>query len=102
DIEDSVTAAINTSGRAVVFAGATVCAALLGLLLIGVSFLVGVSLGAAITVALTMLTSLTLLPALLGFMGPKVLGRRRLARLQEHGPDDSHVTGRWLSWARIV
>jgi RND superfamily putative drug exporter len=49
-----------------------------------------------------MLTSLTLLPALLGFMGPRVLGRRRLSRLQRNGPDDSHVTGRWLSWARIV
>jgi RND superfamily putative drug exporter len=99
---DAVAAAVNTSGRAVMFAGATVCVALLGLLLIGVNFLVGVSLGAAITVALTMATSLTLLPALLGFMGPKVLGRRRLHRLLEHGPDDSHVTGGWLTWARIV
>jgi RND superfamily putative drug exporter len=99
---ESVAAALNTSGRAVLFAGATVCVALLGLLLMGVTLLVGVSLGAAITVALTMLTSLTLLPALLGFMGPKVLGRRKLERLQTHGPDDSHVTGRWLTWARIV
>jgi len=45
---------------------------------------------------------LTLIPALLGFMGPKVLGRRRLTRLERNGPDDSHVTGRWLSWARWV
>jgi RND superfamily putative drug exporter len=102
DCADSVAAAIDTSGRAVLFAGATVCVALLGLLLMGVSFLVGVALGAAITVALTMLTSLTLLPAMLGFMGPKVLGRRRLQRLQTHGPDDSHVTGGWLRWARVV
>jgi putative drug exporter of the RND superfamily len=102
DCESSVAAALNTSGRAVLFAGATVCVALLGLLLMGVKLLVGVSLGAAITVALTMLTSLTLLPALLGFMGPKVLGRRRLARLNREGPDDSHVTGKWLRWARLV
>jgi RND superfamily putative drug exporter len=85
-----------------VFAGATVCAALLGLLLIGVAFLVGVSLGAAITVALTMLTSLTLLPAMLGFIGPSILGRRKLERLQKDGPDDRHVTGGWLRWARLV
>jgi RND superfamily putative drug exporter len=102
DVESSVAAAVNTSGRAVLFAGATVCVALLGLLLMGVTFLIGVSLGAAITVALTVFTSLTLLPALLGFMGPKVLGRRRLHRLQEQGPDDSHVTGGWLRWARLV
>jgi RND superfamily putative drug exporter len=102
DCEESVGRALNTSGRAVVFAGATVCVALLGLLLMGVTLLVGVSLGAAITVALTMLTSLTLLPALLGFMGPKILGRRKLARLAAEGPDDSHVTGKWMTWARIV
>jgi putative drug exporter of the RND superfamily len=102
EVADSIAASLNTSGRAVLFAGATVCVALLGLLLIGVSFLVGVSLGAAITVALTMLTSLTLLPALLGFMGPKVLPRRELKRLQTQGPDDRHVTGAWLKWAKIV
>jgi RND superfamily putative drug exporter len=101
-VEDSVAAALSTSGRAVLFAGATVCVALLGLILMGVTLLVGVSLGAAITVALTMLTSLTLLPALLGFMGPKVLGRRQLARLVAHGPNDSHVTGKWMTWARVV
>lgn len=102
EVGDSVVAAVNTSGRAVMFAGAAVSVALLGLMLMGVSFLIGVSLGAVITVALTMLASLTLLPAMLGFMGPKILGRKRLRRLQEHGPDDSHVTGGWLRWARRV
>ncbi|HVY10739.1 MAG TPA: MMPL family transporter [Mycobacteriales bacterium] len=101
-VEESIEASINTSGRAVLFAGATVCVALLGLLLLNITFLVGVAVGTAITVALTMLASLTLTPALLGFMGMKVLGRRRLRRLQEQGPDDSHVTGGWLTWARTV
>jgi RND superfamily putative drug exporter len=102
ECRESVAAALDTSGRAVLFAGATVCVALLGLMLMGVTFLIGVSLGAAVTVALTILASVTLLPALLGFMGPKVLGRRRLQRLERQGPDDSHVTGAWLRWARIV
>jgi putative drug exporter of the RND superfamily len=102
DVRDSVIASVNTSGRAVVFAGSAVSVALLGLMLLGVTFLIGVSLGAAITVGLTMIASLTLLPAMLGFMGPKILGRKRLKRLQEQGPDDSHVTGRWLSWARRI
>jgi RND superfamily putative drug exporter len=102
DAEESIVAAVNTSGRAVLFAAATVCVAILGMLLLNITFLVGVSLGTAMTVALTMIASLTLIPALLGFMGPKVLGRRRLARLEEHGPDDTHVTGRWLGWAKLV
>ncbi|HVS66958.1 MAG TPA: MMPL family transporter [Mycobacteriales bacterium] len=101
-VEDSIEASLNTSGRAVLFAGATVCVALLGLLLLNITFLVGVAVGTAVTVALTMIASLTLTPALLGFMGLKVLGRRRLTRLQQHGPDDSHVTGGWLRWAKVI
>ncbi len=68
------------------FAGITVCIALLGQFALGVSFLYGVAVSAAITVALTMLASLTLLPALLGFLGPKVLSRRQRARLRVTGP----------------
>jgi RND superfamily putative drug exporter len=101
-VPDSIEASLNTSGRAVLFAGATVCIALLGLFLLNVTFLIGVSVGAAETVALTMLASLTLTPALLSFMGMKILGRRRLARLMADGPDDSHVTGGWLRWAHLV
>ena len=54
----------------------TVCIALLGQFALGVSFLYGVSVAAAIAVALTMATSLTFLPAMLGFLGPRVLSRR--------------------------
>jgi RND superfamily putative drug exporter len=100
--EDSIEAALNTSGRAVTFAAATVCVALLGMFLLNVTFIFGVAVCAAITVALTMVASLTLLPALLKLMGPRVLGRRKLARLEAEGPDDSHVTGGWLSWAKLV
>ena len=53
-VEDSIVVAVNTSGRAVLFAGTTVCIALLGLWTLGVSFLYGVSLGTAIGVGLTM------------------------------------------------
>jgi RND superfamily putative drug exporter len=102
EVEESIVASVDTSGRAVVFAGAAVSLALLGLMLLGISFLVGVSLGAVLTVILTMLASLTLLPALLSFMGRKILGRKMLKRLEESGPVDSHVTGGWLRWARRV
>jgi len=60
-------AAVDTAGRAVVFAGLTVVVSLLGLLLIGLEFVAGMGVAAAVTVASTMLASNTLLPALLGF-----------------------------------
>ena len=45
---------------------------LLGMLLMGVSFVSGLGLGAATMVLVTMIASLTLLPALLGFAGERV------------------------------
>ena len=45
--------AVNTSGRAVLFAGGTVCIALLGMLILRLSFLDGVAIAASLTVVLT-------------------------------------------------
>ncbi len=95
--------ALNTSGRTVLFAGSTVGIALLGQFALGVSFLYGVSIAAAITVALTMATSLTFLPAMLGFLGPRVLSRRERAALGVHGPSTTTDVSRfWLRWARFA
>ena len=71
-IEEAVAIAIDTSGRAVTFAGITVVISLLGMLLIGVTFVSGLGIGAATVVAVTMVASLTLLPALLGYAGRRV------------------------------
>jgi RND superfamily putative drug exporter len=101
-VEDAAANAVNTAGRAVFFAGLTVCIALLGQFALGVSFLYGVAVSAAITVALTMLTSLTLLPALLGFFGMKVLSRRQRASLAADGPTAEAVTGFWRRWAEGI
>ena len=76
DVESSIVNAVNTSGRAVLFAGIIVCIALLGMFALGVSFLYGLAIAAAIGVLFTMIAALTLLPALLGFIGPKVLSRQ--------------------------
>src|SRR5262249_23033113 len=62
---ESIVTAINTSGRAVLFAGSTVCIAILGLLFLGVSFFNGMAIATALAVGFTMAASLTLLPALL-------------------------------------
>ena len=101
-VADASVNAVDTSGRAVFFAGITVCIALLGQFLLGISFLYGIALSAAITVALTMLASLTLLPALLGFMGTKVLSRRQRAALEKTGPVAEAVTGGWRRWAEGI
>ena len=58
--------ALDTAGRAVVFAGLTVVVSLLGMLLIGLEFVAGLGIAAATTVAVTLLASITLLPAALG------------------------------------
>jgi putative drug exporter of the RND superfamily len=100
--EDAAAQAVNTSGRTVLFAGATVCIALLGQFALGVSFLYGLSISSAIAVALTMATSLTLLPAMLGFLGPKVLSRRERAALAANGPTPGDTTAFWLRWAKLV
>ena len=68
----ATTLAIDTSGRAVVFAGTTVVISLLGMLIMQISFVTGLAVGAASVVAVTMVASITLLPALLGFAGDKV------------------------------
>jgi RND superfamily putative drug exporter len=82
DARESTLQAMDTAGRAVLFAGTTVVIALLGMMLLGVDFLYGVALSASIGVLLVMLASLTLLPALLTIAGDRVArpGRRARAR----------------------
>jgi RND superfamily putative drug exporter len=101
-VEAAAVSAVNTAGRAVFFAGLTVCIALLGQFALGVSFLYGIAVSAAFTVGLTMLASLTLLPALLGFFGLKVFSRRQRARLNASGPTSEESTGFWTRWASFI
>ena len=100
--EEAIQLALNTSGRAVLFAGTTVCIAILGLLLLGVSFLNGVAVATAITVLFTMLAAVTLLPAFLGIIRMKVLSRKERRRLVEEGPHEAHAVGFWARWAAFV
>jgi RND superfamily putative drug exporter len=104
DVESSVVNAVNTSGRAVLFAGIVVCIALLGMFALGVSFLVGMAVAAAIGVALTMVAALTLLPALLGFIGPRVLSRKQKRSLAADGPRivGAGNSGFWPRWSDFI
>ena len=97
--EHAVVRAIDTAGRAVVFAGSTVVISLLGLFLMGVDFVNGMAVGTSVTVAVVMLASITLLPAiarlrrahhrpLLG--APRARRRSRASRAL------------WFRWSRVV
>jgi len=104
DVESSIVNAVNTSGRAVLFAGIIVCIALLGMFALGVSFLYGLAIAAAIGVSFTMIAALTLLPALLGFIGPRVLSRKQKKDLAANGPRivGTGTKGFWPRWADFI
>ncbi|MFE5911037.1 MMPL family transporter [Streptomyces wedmorensis] len=94
--------AVATTGRAVVFAGATVCIALLGMLILRLGFLNGVAIAASLTVILTVAASVTLLPALLSFIGMRALSRRERRTLAERGPQPELPTGFAARWSAFV
>ncbi|MFE2425473.1 MMPL family transporter [Streptomyces sp. NPDC059373] len=100
--EEAAVKAVNTSGRAVLFAGGTVCIALLGMYAVGLSFLNGLAVSAALTVVLTVAASVTLLPAMLGVLGSRVLSRRQRRRLAERGPESEEATGAAARWSGFV
>jgi putative drug exporter of the RND superfamily len=70
--EEAAGHALDTAGRAVLFAGTTVVISVLGMIVMGLGFIRGLGIGAAIAVASTMIASVTLLPALLGFAGDRL------------------------------
>ena len=95
DVRPATLVAMDTAGRAVLFAGTTVILALLGMVLLGLAFLVGLAVASALAVLLTMLASLTALPALLAYSGKRVgrVARRRAA------PASGAM---WERWGRFV
>ncbi|ADB30385.1 MMPL domain protein [Kribbella flavida DSM 17836] len=98
DPEESVARSTATAGSAVLFAGATVVIALAGLSLVGVPFLTAMGLAAAATVLTAVLVALTLLPAMLGFVGRRVLPRK----LRQAGATAEPTEGFGFRWARLV
>jgi RND superfamily putative drug exporter len=95
EIREATVTAMDSAGRTVLFAGTTVVIALMGMLLLGLSFLNGPAIASALAVALTMIGSLTLLPALLGSR----MGRRVKLGTTVDAEDPKRPFGRW---ARIL
>jgi RND superfamily putative drug exporter len=100
--EDAVVASLDTSGRAVLFAGITVCIALLGMFALGVSFLYGVATAASIVVAFTVLAALTLLPALLGFFGRRVLTGKQRRAVDAGELTTTDESPAWARWSDVL
>ncbi|WP_069815075.1 MMPL family transporter [Streptomyces sp. TP-A0874] len=101
-VADAAERAVATSGRAVIFAGATVAMALLGMLVLRLNFLDGVAIAASLTVLLTVAASVTLLPALLSVIGDRALSRRDRRRLAQQGSVPELPTGLAARWSAFV
>jgi RND superfamily putative drug exporter len=117
-VRDATIAAMDTAGRAVLFAGITVIIALLGMFALGVSFLYGVAVSSALGVLLVMLSSLTVLPALISKFGERLARPSRRARRRAEAAEAAGVPaaaapaaaaaaaarptgwGRWAAWIR--
>ncbi|MEF9883424.1 MMPL family transporter [Streptomyces sp. P9-A4] len=106
--EEAAGRAVGTAGSAVVFAGLTVVIALVGLAVVNIPMLTKMGFAAAGTVVIAVLIALTLIPALLGFAGDKVIGRkqRRAEKAGKAGEDSArNKSGKpngGTRWARFV
>lgn len=99
-LDEAAGRAVGTAGSAVVFAGMTVVIALSALSVVGIPILTQMGLGAALTVAMAVVVALTLMPALLGFAGTRIMGRR-FDRRHEHDLELQRDKG-WQRWAAAV
>jgi putative drug exporter of the RND superfamily len=95
DLPSSIDAAMDTAGRAVLFAGVTVITALLGMFVLGITLLDAAALASALSVALTMVAALTMLPVLLARFGERIGAHAR-------GRASGDGRGFWPRWAGLV
>jgi putative drug exporter of the RND superfamily len=99
DLQTSISEAMDTAGRAVLFAGITVIIALLGQFALGVSFLYGLAVASALAVLMTMLAALTILPAILSRFGERIARPGRRAR---NSGESAAARGAWARWATLI
>lgn len=97
-LDDAIGRAVGTAGSSVVFAGATVIIALVGLTVVGIPFIGEMGLAAAFAVAVAVLISLTLLPALMRSLEHRALGRPpRRTRSTHRSSDGPRWARRWVA-----
>ncbi|MGW7694979.1 MMPL family transporter [Streptomyces asiaticus] len=108
--EEAAGRAVGTAGSAVVFAGLTVVIALVGLAVVNIPMLTKMGFAAAGTVVIAVLIAISLIPAVLGFAGKRVFGRKARRRMEERAaaaaasgadaPEEKPNMG--TRWARFV
>jgi RND superfamily putative drug exporter len=102
DVDRSIVEAMDTSGRAILLAGATVVIALLGMFATGVSFMYGLAIAAVLAVIAVLFASLTLLPALLSRYGARIVRPRRKRGRAAEAADASPPRSLWRRWSETV
>jgi RND superfamily putative drug exporter len=102
DLQSSISEAMDTAGRAVLFAAVTVIIALLGQFALGVSFLYGLAVDSALAVLMTMLAALTVLPAALSRYGERIARPSRRARNSGESASAREAHGPWARWANFI
>jgi putative drug exporter of the RND superfamily len=115
DVISSARQAEGTSGAAIVVAGSTVVVSILGLYVVGVSFVGSLGLAAALVVAVTMIAALTMVPALMGLVKGNVrslpdrirahrsgISGRQQARQTSAVTQEKHERSAFARWGRMV
>jgi RND superfamily putative drug exporter len=101
NVNEAVEQAMDTSGRAILLAGATVIIALLGMFATSVSFMYGLSIASVVAVLMVLLASLTVLPAMLSRYGEKVARPSRAAR-RRAARGEAQRESAWRRWSIMV
>ncbi|MEM9515972.1 MAG: MMPL family transporter [Actinomycetota bacterium] len=98
DVDTAISLAWSSAGTSVIFAGITVMATTLALIVVGVPFISLLALTTSMFVLITIISALTLLPAMLRVFGERIAWAS-LPWGREHPTDTTH--GFWASWARV-
>ena len=115
DVISSARQAEGTSGAAIVVAGSTVVVSILGLYVVGVSFVGSLGLAAALVVLVTMIAALTMVPALMGLVKGNVrsladrirayrsgISGAQQARQTATATQERHERSAFARWGRMV
>jgi uncharacterized membrane protein YdfJ with MMPL/SSD domain len=96
--EQARATALATSGVAVIFSGATVVTALLGLYIVHAAAIRSMALGAIVVVAVSVLAASTLLPTIISLLGTRTHARGRIfAWISSRTPGPKNFWERWTA-----
>ncbi|WP_329470798.1 MMPL family transporter [Exiguobacterium sp. 9-2] len=101
-VKEAVAIATGTAGSAVVFAGATVIIALLGLSTTGIPFLTMMGISASLCVFVAILIAIILVPAILGALGHKMDPTRQNTLLRSISRFSNKKESGYEKWGKFI